>query len=33
VTLNELAIERTDERAGRVVVHFPRVGYRVKPSG
>jgi hypothetical protein len=25
-----LAIERTDPRAGRVVVHFPRVGYRVK---
>jgi hypothetical protein len=27
---DELAIERTDARAGRVVVHFPRIGYRVK---
>jgi len=27
---DELAIERTDERAGRVVVHFPRIGFRVK---
>jgi glutathione S-transferase len=33
VTLSELAIERTDERAGRVLVHFPRVGYRVKAGG
>lgn len=29
---DELAIERTDERAGRVVVHFPRIGYRVEPA-
>jgi glutathione S-transferase len=27
---DELAIERTDERAGRVVVHFPRIGFEVK---
>jgi hypothetical protein len=30
---DEICIERTDERAGRVVVHFPRVGFRVKPRG
>jgi len=28
---DEICIERTDERAGRVAVHFPRVGFRVKP--
>jgi len=33
VAPDEVAIERTDERAGRVVVHFPRVGFRVKPRG
>jgi len=27
---NEFAVERTDERAGDVVVHFPRIGYQVK---
>ena len=27
---DELAIEREDERAGRLVVHFPRVGFRIK---
>ena len=27
---DEVAIERDDERAGRVVVHFPRIGYRLK---
>jgi glutathione S-transferase len=27
---DELAIERTDPRAGRVVVHFPRIHYAVK---
>ena len=31
-TLDELAIERHDDRAGRVVVHFPRMGYRVTTS-
>ena len=29
---DRLAIAREDERAGRVVVHFPRFGYRVKPE-
>ena len=29
-TSNELAIKRTDERAGEVVVHFPRVGYKLE---
>jgi glutathione S-transferase len=32
-TVHEVAIERTDERAGRVVVHLPRVGYRVTARG
>ena len=27
---NELAVRRVDERAGTVVVHFPRVGYRMQ---
>ena len=27
---NELAIKRTDERAGEVIVHFPRVGYKLE---
>jgi len=27
---NEYAVRRTDERAGTVVVHFPRVGYRLQ---
>ncbi|MDO8653017.1 MAG: glutathione S-transferase family protein [Undibacterium sp.] len=27
---NQLALRRTDERAGTVVVHFPRVGYQMK---
>ena len=30
---NKLAIERTDERAGEVVVHFPRIGFRVRRRG
>lgn len=29
---DEVAIERHDERAGRVVVHFPRLGYQVKKA-
>jgi len=29
---DEVAIERDDERAGRVVVHFPRIGYQVKKT-
>ena len=28
--LDEVVIERVDERAGRVHVHFPRIGYQVK---
>ena len=28
--LHEVAIRRTDPRAGEVVVHFPRMGYRVE---
>ena len=31
-TRNEVAIERHDERAGRVMVHFPRIGYQVRKS-
>ena len=27
---NELAVRRVDERAGEVVVHFPRVGYKLE---
>ncbi|MGI9301694.1 MAG: glutathione S-transferase family protein [Gammaproteobacteria bacterium] len=30
VSAEEIAIRRTDGRVGEVVVHFPRVGYRVK---
>lgn len=30
VAPDEVAIERTDERAGRVIVHFPRIGFRIK---
>lgn len=29
---DELAIERDDPRAGRVFVHFPRVGYRIEAA-
>ncbi|MEP1472605.1 MAG: glutathione S-transferase [Halieaceae bacterium] len=32
LTHNDIAIARTDERAGDVVVHFPRAGYRVDPQ-
>jgi len=32
LTNDEVAIERHDERAGRVVVHFPRLGYQVKKA-
>jgi hypothetical protein len=28
---NEIAVLRTDPRCGEVVVHFPRLGYRVTP--
>ncbi|PTL77732.1 glutathione S-transferase family protein [Vitiosangium sp. GDMCC 1.1324] len=30
---NELAIRRVDPRAGEVVVHFPRIGFRVQKVG
>ncbi len=29
-TANQLAIKRTDDRAGEVIVHFPRVGYKLE---
>ena len=29
-TANQLAIKRTDPRAGEVIVHFPRVGYKLE---
>ncbi len=29
-TMHEVAVQRTDERAGNVVVHFPRAQYRVE---
>jgi hypothetical protein len=28
---NEIAIERSHPSCGTVVVHFPRLGYRVRP--
>ncbi len=30
LTRDEVAVERVDERAGRVVVHFPRIGFQVR---
>jgi hypothetical protein len=32
LTLHEIAVRRRDERAGEVVVHFPRLGYVVAPA-
>jgi len=32
LTNNEVVLERTDERAGTVHVHFPRVGYQINTS-
>ncbi|WP_372524959.1 glutathione S-transferase family protein [Piscinibacter sp.] len=32
LTRDEVAIERHDERAGRVMVHFPRIGYQIRKS-
>jgi len=29
--LQEVAVRRVDERAGEVIVHFPRLGYVVAP--
>lgn len=33
LTHDEVAVRRTDERAGPVVVHFPRIGFQVKKAG
>jgi glutathione S-transferase len=33
VSADELALRRSDERAGEVVVHFPRIGFRVRRAG
>jgi hypothetical protein len=30
--LQEVAVRRVDERAGEVIVHFPRLGYVVAPA-
>jgi glutathione S-transferase len=30
--LHEVAVRRTDPKCGTVVVHFPRIGYRVEPA-
>jgi glutathione S-transferase len=32
LTANEVVIERLDERAGTVHVHFPRIGYQIKKA-
>ena len=32
LTMDDIAIRRSDPRAGEVVVHFPRVGYRVQQA-
>jgi hypothetical protein len=29
---NEIALRRTDDRAGEVIVHFPRVGFEITPA-
>ena len=29
-TTTEFAVHRSDERAGNVVVHFPRIGFQLK---
>ena len=29
---DEIALRREDERAGEVVVHFPRLGYDLRPA-
>jgi hypothetical protein len=31
-TMSDIAIRREDERAGDVVVHFPRAGYRLEAN-
>ena len=32
LSAQEVVLARTDERAGRVHVHFPRIGYQIKPQ-
>lgn len=32
LTIDDVAIRRTDSLAGEVVVHFPRLGFRVEPA-
>lgn len=32
LTHSDIAIKRSDEKAGDVVIHFPRVGYTVEPK-
>lgn len=33
LTVESVAVRRTDPRAGRVVTHFPRIGYNVERAG
>jgi glutathione S-transferase len=33
VEANHVALRRTDERAGTLVVHFPRIGFQIKSAG
>jgi hypothetical protein len=32
LSVDEVVIERRDDRAGRVQVHFPRIGYQIKAA-
>ena len=32
-SVNEVAVRRVDEQVGEIVVHFPRLGFRVVPEG
>ena len=32
LSANEVVVERSDERAGRLHVHFPRIGYQIKKA-
>ncbi len=31
-SVHEIAIRRRDDQVGEVVVHFPRIGFRVQPQ-
>jgi glutathione S-transferase len=33
ITADEIALRRSDERAGELVVHFPRVGFKLAAAG